>query len=76
MIFTVFAAAVIGGISLNGGRGTMLGAATGVLLLGIIQNILTLSNVPSFWINAVYGVIILGALVFGQLTSKRGKRAS
>ena len=75
MIFTVFAAAVIGGISLNGGRGTMLGAATGVLLLGIIQNILTLSNVPSFWINAVYGVIILGALVFGQLTSKRGKRA-
>ena len=51
------------------------GAATGVLLLGIIQNILTLSNVPSFWINAVYGVIILGALVFGQLTSKRGKRS-
>jgi simple sugar transport system permease protein len=73
MIFTVFAAAVIGGISLNGGRGTMIGAFTGVILLGIIQNILTLSNVPSFWINAVYGAIILGALLFGQLTQGRNR---
>ncbi len=41
MIFTVFAAAVIGGISLDGGKGTMLGALTGVLLLGVVQNLLT-----------------------------------
>jgi simple sugar transport system permease protein len=34
LIFTVFAAAVIGGISLDGGKGTMFGALTGVLLLG------------------------------------------
>ena len=58
MIFSVFAAAVIGGVSMNGGRGTMFGALTGVLLLGIISNILVLSRVPSFWINAVYGAII------------------
>jgi simple sugar transport system permease protein len=45
MIFTVFAAAVIGGISLNGGRGSVLGALLGVLLLGVISNILTLSPV-------------------------------
>ena len=42
MIFTVFAACVIGGISLNGGKGTLLGALCGVILLGIISNILTL----------------------------------
>ena len=36
MIFTVFAAAVIGGISLDGGKGTMFGALTGVLLLGVV----------------------------------------
>jgi simple sugar transport system permease protein len=66
LIFTVFAAAVIGGISLNGGRGSILGAATGVLLLGMIQNILVLSNVPSFWIDATYGAIILGALLIGS----------
>ncbi|WP_368498394.1 ABC transporter permease [Herbiconiux sp. A18JL235] len=70
MIFTVFAAAVIGGISLDGGRGTMVGAATGVLLLGIIQNILTLTNVPSFWISAIYGLIILAALVFGHFSGR------
>ena len=46
----------------------------GVLLLGIIQNILTLSNVPSFWINAVYGGIILGALLVGWLSTNVGAR--
>ena len=55
MIFYVFAAAVIGGISLNGGRGSLFGALTGVLLLGILQNILILSRVPAFWIDAAYG---------------------
>jgi simple sugar transport system permease protein len=66
LIFTVFAAAVIGGISLDGGRGSILGAATGVLLLGTIQNILVLAQVPTFWINAFYGAIILGALLIGS----------
>jgi simple sugar transport system permease protein len=75
LIFTVFAASVIGGIGLNGGRGTMFGAATGVLLLGIIDNILTLSNVPSFWISAVYGAIILGASVLGHFSGGRRQSA-
>jgi simple sugar transport system permease protein len=68
LIFTVFAAAVIGGINLNGGRGNLIGAFLGVLLLGIIQNILTLSDVPSFWIQAAYGAIILAALLIGWLS--------
>jgi simple sugar transport system permease protein len=75
LIFTVFAAAVIGGINLNGGRGNFIGAGLGVLLLGIIQNILTLSNVPSFWIDAVYGAIIHGALLIGWVsTNLSGKQ--
>jgi len=71
MIFYVFAAAVIGGISLNGGKGTLFGALTGVLLLGFLQNILTLSRVPAFWIDAAYGAIILAALVLARVTSGR-----
>ncbi|GAB3977120.1 ABC transporter permease [Actinoallomurus acanthiterrae] len=63
MIFSVFAAAVIGGISLNGGKGSIFGALTGVLLLGIISNILTLSQISTFWIDAANGAIILGALL-------------
>ncbi len=68
MIFYVFAAAVIGGISLNGGRGRLLGALTGVLLLGILQNVLTLSEIPAFWIDAAYGAIILVSLVLTRVT--------
>jgi simple sugar transport system permease protein len=68
MIFTVFAAAVIGGISLDGGVGTMLGSLSGVLLLGLVQNLLTLAQVPSFWIQAIYGAIILVSLMVSRLS--------
>lgn len=75
MIFTVMAATVIGGISLEGGKGTILGAFTGVILLGLIENILTLSSVPSFWIDAIYGLIILAALIFNAVAGRlRGLR--
>ena len=62
LIFGVFAAAVIGGISLEGGRGRVVGALTGVILLSLVTNILTLSNISSTWIDAVDGAIILIAL--------------
>lgn len=71
LIFTVFAAAVIGGISLDGGRGRMVGALSGVLLLGIISNILTLSQVESYWIDACFGAIILIALVISRVAGGR-----
>ena len=62
LIFSVFAAAVIGGISLEGGRGRMVGALTGVILLALVQNILILSQIQTFWIDAASGLIILVAL--------------
>jgi simple sugar transport system permease protein len=67
-IFTVFAAAVIGGISLNGGKGTMFGAFCGILLLFMIQNVLTLAGVPAQWIGALNGLIILVALTISRIT--------
>jgi len=75
MIFYVFAAAVIGGISLNGGRGRLLGALTGVLLLAFLQNILTLAQVPAFWIDAAYGAIILVSLILARLTGGSTRQA-
>jgi ribose/xylose/arabinose/galactoside ABC-type transport system permease subunit len=75
MIFYVFAAAVIGGISLNGGRGRLLGALTGVLLLGILQNVLTLSAIAAFWIDAAYGAIILVALILARVTGGAEREA-
>lgn len=67
-IVTVFAAAVIG-VSLSGGRGTVFGAFTGILLLYLIQNVLTLAGVPAQWIGALNGAIILVALVLSRITS-------
>lgn len=72
-IFTVFAAAVIGGVSLNGGRGTVFGAFTGILLLYLIQNVLTLASVPAQWIGALNGAIILIALVLSRITGGRAQ---
>src|SRR5437763_10107741 len=67
IIFTVLAAAVIGGISLEGGRGRMVGALTGVILLALVQNILILSQIQTFWIDAATGLIILIALGLARL---------
>ncbi|WP_033443046.1 ABC transporter permease [Saccharothrix sp. NRRL B-16314] len=72
-IFTVFAAAVIGGISLNGGKGTMFGAFTGILLLFMIQNVLTLGGVPAQWIGALNGTIILIALALSRVTGGKAQ---
>jgi len=76
VIFTVFAAAVIGGISLDGGKGRMLGAFTGVLLLSLVQNVLTLANVSSFWISAADGAIIVLVLLVtrGSATYRSSRR--
>lgn len=67
IIFSVFAAAVIGGVSLKGGRGNMIGAASGVILLGIVQDILDLANVSNYWIEAINGAVILFALFLARI---------
>lgn len=73
LIFSALAAAVIGGVQLTGGQGRMLGALLGVLLLGTLTNVLTLAGVPTFWINAVYGAVILLALLVGRWGARSGR---
>src|SRR6266511_2853432 len=73
LIFQVFAAAVIGGVSLEGGKGTIFGALCGVIVLGLITNILTLAHVSGYWIQAIYGAIILVALVLARLTTGKAQ---
>jgi simple sugar transport system permease protein len=72
-IFQVFAAAVIGGVSLNGGKGTLFGAFTGVLLLFMIINVLTLAGVPAQWTNFLNGAVILVALVVSRVTGGKAQ---
>ena len=66
----VIAAAVIGGISLTGGRGTILGAIIGSLLMGILRNGLVLLNVSAYWQQVAIGAVIIVAVVLDR-KSKR-----
>ena len=68
-IFQVFAAAVIGGISLKGGRGTLFGALTGVLTLQLVVNVMTFGGVPALWNQFLNGAIIIVALVIWRFAS-------
>ena len=68
MVFEVFAAAVIGGVSLAGGKGNMMGPLGGVLLLGVITTGLSVMPISSLWVDAVRGVLILAAVVLWRVT--------
>jgi ribose/xylose/arabinose/galactoside ABC-type transport system permease subunit len=62
MTLETVASAVIGGVALTGGIGTIWGAFSGVLLLSVVDNGLNLMDVDPFWINGIRGLIILVAL--------------
>lgn len=63
MVFPAFAAAVIGGVSLFGGRGRISGALGGVLLLGVVQSALQLSGIEAAQIEMAEGVVLLIAIL-------------
>ncbi|MCW2120867.1 ABC transporter permease [Flavobacterium sp. 7A] len=65
------AAVVIGGASLNGGKGNAVNTLMGVLILGLIGNILNLLNVPSYPQQVVKGAIIILAVLFQKIESKK-----
>ncbi len=56
------AAVVVGGVNIFGGSGTVVGAALGALFLGFISNALILLGLSQFWLQAIYGVVILVAV--------------
>jgi ribose/xylose/arabinose/galactoside ABC-type transport system permease subunit len=56
---TVMAAVIIGGTSMFGGSGSVIGSILGCILLAVISNGLVLIKVPSFWQNLIFGVILL-----------------
>ena len=64
------AAVVIGGASLNGGKGTAINTLMGVLILGLIGNILNLLNVPSYPQQVVKGAIIIFAVLLQRFERK------
>ncbi len=70
--FQVIAAVVIGGVSINGGVGTVMGTVLGVLLLGCVAAALPLLGIPGSTQNAIYGAVILIALLIDRSVRQRG----
>jgi ribose transport system permease protein len=66
------AAAVIGGTSLAGGSGSVLGVVIGACIMGVIKNGLVLMRVSSYWQTAIIGIIIVLAAVLDRVKSRRG----
>lgn len=73
--FQAVAAVVIGGASLSGGAGSLLGTFVGVLLMGIISNALNLWGVNANWQEAARGLIIFFAVFLDTLRSRFNKGA-
>jgi ribose/xylose/arabinose/galactoside ABC-type transport system permease subunit len=67
----IIAAVILGGTALGGGRGTVTGTFLGVVLLGVINNGLTLRNVPYVWLFVVQGCVLLLAVVIDSRREKR-----
>jgi ribose/xylose/arabinose/galactoside ABC-type transport system permease subunit len=76
LIFPVQAAAVIGGISLFGGRGNLLGAFGGVLLWGIVDTGLNIAQVSPFWVEVSRGALLLFAMFIDALKVSYLRRVS
>ncbi len=65
------AAVVIGGTSLNGGRGTIMGTVLGCLIIGVLNNGLVLLEVSPFWQQVIKGLVILVAVAVDKMGSKK-----
>jgi ribose transport system permease protein len=68
----VIAAVVVGGTSLSGGQGRILGTLTGALIIGVIQNGMNLTGVESYTQKVVLGLVILGAVLLDRLRRSAG----
>jgi ribose/xylose/arabinose/galactoside ABC-type transport system permease subunit len=75
-LFPVFAAVIIGGASLSGGRGTVVGTLFGALLLAVLNNGLALEAAGSFAQQTLLGTVTILAVVLDRYTNRRaGKPA-
>ncbi|MCS7178442.1 MAG: ABC transporter permease [Anaerolineae bacterium] len=67
----VIAAAVVGGTSLKGGEGTILGVLIGAAIMQVLRNGLVLIGVSAYWLQAVQGLVIVVAIMLDQVRKRR-----
>jgi erythritol transport system permease protein len=69
------AAAVLGGTSLSGGRGTIGGTIVGAFVIGVLSDGLVMMGVSEFWQMVIKGVVIVGAVILDQMQRRIARNA-
>lgn len=69
--FDVITAAIVGGASLFGGKGSILGSFLGAMLMGLILNSMALLNINIYWQNIIVGIVLIMFIVIDAINEKR-----
>ena len=72
--FAIIVAAVVGGVSLAGGRGTVLGTLGGAAIIGVIHVALNLNFVDPFWQQIIEGILLVGVVAIDVLLARDFRR--
>lgn len=72
--FEAITGAVIGGVSINGGKGKVFGVLFGAIVIGLLTNGMTLMDVSSFWQKIIKGVVLVAAVSFDVIKTRRASR--
>lgn len=71
----VITGVVLGGVSINGGEGSILGVIVGVLLMSTLQNGMVLMNISEFWQKVVKGIVLILAVSLDRIVQKSKQKA-
>lgn len=71
---TVIAAAVLGGVSLSGGVGSVVGASLGAIIMISINSALVYMKIPAFWNSAISGALLISIVVIDALVNRRAEK--
>lgn len=71
----VLTACVIGGVSINGGRGTIAGTILGVIIIGILNNGMSLAGANEYWQMVITGTVLFAVVIFDSLNHAKGRKS-
>ena len=69
--FDVITAVVLGGTSMAGGKGTIVGSIIGALLIGTLNNGMVMMNVQSYWQDVIGGIVLVIAVIFDIIKNRK-----
>ena len=71
----VITAAILGGASLSGGHGKIIGALLGTVFMGLVSNVMVLARVSGYWQDIILGLILIAAVWSDKVLQKKGALA-